>query len=48
MEKRDGFDLCYLAKSTGQSVSTKSSYIVFSTKMQKRQSPFEKFVFIVD
>jgi hypothetical protein len=46
MEKRDGFDLCYLAKSTGQSVSIKSSYIVFFTKMQKGQNPKMRFALV--
>ena len=32
-------DCMYLAKTTGSSISTSSTYIVFLTKLQKRQIP---------
>jgi hypothetical protein len=31
-------NLCLLAKTTGSSISTSSTYIVFLTKLQKRQT----------
>jgi len=35
--------LWYLAKTKGQSISISSTYIVFVTKMQKRQIPKKRF-----
>jgi hypothetical protein len=35
--------LCLLAKTTGPSISTSSTYIVFVTKMQKSQTLEKEF-----
>jgi hypothetical protein len=37
----------YLAKTAGINTSIKSSYIVFFTKMQKRQTPKKEFAFLI-
>ena len=37
----------YLAKTIGPSISILSTYIVFFTKMQKRQSPKMRFAFLI-
>jgi hypothetical protein len=39
-------DLCFLAKTKGQSISISSTYILFLTKMQKRQTPSNGFALI--
>ena len=36
----------YLAKTKGQSISISSTYIVFLTKLQKRQTPEKRFASI--
>jgi len=36
-------NLCFLAKTKGQSISISSTYIVFLTKMQKRQTLEKEF-----
>jgi hypothetical protein len=41
---RSGF--VHLAKSTGSSISTSSTYIVFVTEMQKRQIPENGFALL--
>ena len=38
--------LCFLAKTKGQSISISSTYIVFLTKLQKRQTQRNKFALI--
>jgi len=38
MKKRDVFDSKFLAINTGSSILTSSTYIVFLTKLQKRQT----------
>jgi len=38
MGRSDAVDYRYLAKTKGQSISIASTYIVFVTKMQKRQT----------
>ena len=38
MERRDVVDYRYLAKSTDPSTLTSSTYILFLTKLQKRQT----------
>jgi len=38
--------LCFLTIITGSSISTSSTYIVFVTKMQKRQTQRNKFALI--
>ncbi len=42
-KKRSCQNLCYLAKTKGQSISIPSTYIVFLTKLQKRQIPENGF-----
>jgi hypothetical protein len=39
-------DYIYLAILTGSSISISITYIVFVTKMQKRQIPLEEFALI--
>ena len=39
-------DSRYLAKTTGQSISSSSTYIVFVTKMQKRQTLLKGFALL--
>jgi hypothetical protein len=41
--KRHVDDYRYLAKTTSSSISISSTYIVFVTKLQKRQTPDEGF-----
>jgi hypothetical protein len=38
MEKRDVLDYRYLASTTGSNISILITYIVFVTKLQKRQT----------
>ena len=43
IEIRDGRDYRYLAINTGSSISISITYIVFVTKMQKKQTPEKEF-----
>jgi hypothetical protein len=43
MERRDVVDYRYLAITKGQSISISITYILFFTKMQKRQTLEKKF-----
>jgi hypothetical protein len=43
MKKRDVLDYRFLAINTGSSISISVTYIVFVTKMQKRQIPEKGF-----
>jgi hypothetical protein len=43
MELSDVFDYRYLASTTGSNISILITYIVFVTKMQKRQTPEKGF-----
>ena len=44
--KRDVDDYRYLAKTTGPSISISSTYILFLTKMQKRQTLKKRFALL--
>jgi len=42
-KRRDEFHCRYLAKTAGSNISISSTYILFLTKMQKRQTPENGF-----
>jgi hypothetical protein len=46
MKKRDVLDYRYLARTTGSNISILITYIVFVTKMQKRQTLRNGFALI--
>jgi len=46
VERRGAVDYIYLAKTTGSSISILITYIVFLTKMQKRQTLVKGFALI--
>jgi hypothetical protein len=47
IEKKRVVDYMYLAKTAGPSTSIFSTYILFLTKLQKKQIPLEKFPLMI-